>query len=105
MKKLSQKVFGQIRKCLYRHGRYVEVTWWRYLFEHGSQEEAIAALAMYQNDDGGFGHGLEPDCANPASSPATTYSLYTPSVLGMRWEGTAHDAGDHALCGAVAVFY
>lgn len=77
MKKISQKVFGQIRKCLYRHGRYVEVTWWRYLFEQGSQEEAIAALAMYQNDDGGFGHGLEPDCANPASSPATTYMAYT----------------------------
>ena len=77
MKKLSQKVFGQIRKCLYQHGRYVEVTWWRYLFEQGSQEEAIAALAMYQNDDGGFGHGLEPDCANPASSPATTYMAYT----------------------------
>lgn len=77
MKQLSQAVFRQIRQCLYRYARYVEITWWRRLFEQGSREEALAALAVYQNADGGFGHGLEPDCSNPASSPATTYMAYT----------------------------
>lgn len=77
MKQLSQAVFRQIRQCLYRYARYVEITWWRCLFEQGSREEALAALAVYQNADGGFGHGLEPDCSNPASSPATTYMAYT----------------------------
>ena len=28
------------------------------------------AVAAYRNDDGGFGHGLEPDCRSPASQPA-----------------------------------
>jgi hypothetical protein len=30
--------------------------------------EVLAALAPYQNPDGGFGHGLEPDLPSPASS-------------------------------------
>lgn len=28
------------------------------------------AVAAYRNDDGGFGHALEPDCRAPASQPA-----------------------------------
>ena len=34
------------------------------------------ALSMYQNGDGGFGHGLEPDNTCPSSSTiATEYAL------------------------------
>jgi hypothetical protein len=29
----------------------------------------LNALAVYQNEDGGFGHGIEPDNENPESSP------------------------------------
>lgn len=77
MKMLSEKVFRQIRACIYRNGRNVEVSWWKYLFEEGSQDEAAAALKAYQNQDGGFGKGLEPDCSNPYSTPAATYMAYT----------------------------
>ena len=28
------------------------------------------AVAAYRNDDGGFGHALEPDCRAPGSQPA-----------------------------------
>jgi len=30
------------------------------------------AVAAYRNDDGGFGHALEPDCRAPGSQPAAT---------------------------------
>ncbi len=31
-------------------------------------------MAAYQNEDGGFGHALEPDCWNPDSSPVQTWT-------------------------------
>lgn len=38
----------------------------------GSAQTALAALAIYQNVDGGFGRGLEPDLSSPASSAIAT---------------------------------
>ncbi|HWF75967.1 MAG TPA: hypothetical protein VN694_02205 [Caulobacteraceae bacterium] len=38
----------------------------------GSADDALAALVGFQNGDGGFGHGLEPDLATPASSAIAT---------------------------------
>jgi hypothetical protein len=40
------------------------------LFEDGPAEPVRDALAAYRNDDGGFGHALEPDCRAPGSQPA-----------------------------------
>jgi len=36
-------------------------------------QPAISALASYQNDDGGFGKGLELDIESPASNPFATW--------------------------------
>ena len=41
-------------------------------FGSGSPEAVIGALSAYQNSDGGFGHGLEPDFLLPTSSPMAT---------------------------------
>lgn len=41
----------------------------RYLWFDGSAEAVIAALAEYQNDDGGFGNRLEVDIHAPVSNP------------------------------------
>lgn len=60
------------REFLYRNARPLDLARWRYLFEGGSREDVLEALAAYQNEDGGFGHGLEPDCWNPNSSPIQT---------------------------------
>ena len=38
----------------------------------GSADAVLAALVGFQNADGGFGHGLEPDLASPASSAIAT---------------------------------
>ena len=72
MKKLSKKDFDDINLWVYRNARQIELTLWQYEFENGSGEAVLSALSNYQNDDGGFGNALEPDCWNPDSSPYTT---------------------------------
>ena len=42
------------------------------LFEDGRAAPVLDAVAAYRNDDGGFGHALEPDCRAPGSQPAAT---------------------------------
>ena len=61
------------REFIYRNARPLDLARWQYLFDNGSREEVLKILATYQNEDGGFGHGLEPDCWNPNSSPIQTW--------------------------------
>ena len=70
---LSQKTFNQIKTWVYRHARDIELSLWKYHFENGSKEAVITALSYYQNEDGGFGNGLEPDSWNHNSTPYTTF--------------------------------
>jgi hypothetical protein len=42
------------------------------LFGDGPARPVRDAVAAYRNDDGGFGHALEPDLRDPASQPAAT---------------------------------
>ena len=49
--------------------RPVEAARGRLLLGLGGAEGVLAALARYQNDDGGFGNGLEPDITAPQSNP------------------------------------
>ncbi|MEU3628189.1 hypothetical protein BS329_18245 [Amycolatopsis coloradensis] len=39
------------------------------LFRDGDPAAALAALEGYRNPDGGYGHGLEPDCRSATSQP------------------------------------
>ncbi|GAB3732678.1 hypothetical protein GCM10027598_56550 [Amycolatopsis oliviviridis] len=39
------------------------------LFRDGDPASALAALEGYRNPDGGYGHGLEPDCRSATSQP------------------------------------
>jgi hypothetical protein len=39
------------------------------LFERGPAAPVRDAVAAYRNEDGGFGHALEPDCRAPGSQP------------------------------------
>jgi hypothetical protein len=43
-----------------------------YHFAGGSRDALLEALGKYQNEDGGFGHGLEPDITAPDSNPFAT---------------------------------
>ena len=58
---------------IYRNARPLDLARWQYLFENGKKEDVLKILAKYQNEDGGFGHALEPDCWNPNSSPIQTW--------------------------------
>lgn len=65
-------LYKEVRNWIYRNAREIELTLWKYFFEKGKEEDVLNALAVYQNDDGGFGHALEADNWNPHSSPYTT---------------------------------
>jgi len=54
------------------HARVVDRRVFQRLFRDGSAVPVRDAVAAYRNDDGGFGHALEPDCRASASQPATT---------------------------------
>ena len=52
------------------HGRVLDRRVFERLFSGGAAEPVRDAVAAYRNADGGFGHGLEPDCRAAASQPA-----------------------------------
>ena len=53
---------------IFRNGRLLERQLFRYFFEDGGVSDCLDALRVYQNKDGGFGNGLEPDLLCPDSS-------------------------------------
>lgn len=57
------------RTYIYSNGRLLEQLTYAALFEGGSTAAVVSSLSAYRNDDGGFGHGLEPDKRAPASQP------------------------------------
>ncbi|CCH28603.1 hypothetical protein ABZ816_34920 [Actinosynnema sp. NPDC047251] len=62
------------RSFLWRHARVLEQRRFSFLFDGGAAEPVVTAVAAYRNDDGGFGHALEPDGRGPSSQPLHTYT-------------------------------
>lgn len=54
------------------HGRPIDQARYAVHFAGGARAELLTALKRYQNADGGFGHGLEPDITAPDSNPFAT---------------------------------
>ncbi|GAA3114215.1 hypothetical protein [Streptomyces echinatus] len=52
--------------------RVLEQHLFTYHFLNGSPEAVEAALDAYRNEDGGYGHALEPDLRGPVSQPLHT---------------------------------
>lgn len=67
-------IFSKAKKWICLNARPIDRERFRYLFENGSREAVLSALAEYQNEDGGFGHALEADSFNPMSSPIQTWA-------------------------------
>ncbi|GAA4572628.1 hypothetical protein [Planotetraspora kaengkrachanensis] len=61
--------FAAGREFILRQGRLLEQRLFATCFENAPGNRAIDVLKGYANDDGGFGHGLEPDKRCPASLP------------------------------------
>lgn len=66
--------FEKAKNFIYRNARPLDLARWQFHFENGSREAVFNALSHYQNPDGGFGHGLEPDNWNANSTPIATWS-------------------------------
>lgn len=58
------------------NGRPLERALFAYHFENGTGQPVLEALAAYQNEDGGFGHGLEADLRTEASSAIATSTAF-----------------------------
>ena len=72
VKKLSRTQQAQAAQFISEHGRPLEQTRYAHFFENGSKEAIFFELARFQNDDGGFGNGLEPDLRLVDSSVLAT---------------------------------
>jgi hypothetical protein len=69
---LSRARFGAARNFIETSGRPLEVALLRHGLGESSAEAVMVALIAFQNPDGGFGHGLEPDMRSPASTAIAT---------------------------------
>ncbi|MEO4052670.1 hypothetical protein [Solibacillus sp. CAU 1738] len=70
----SKVEFEKSSKWIKRNARPLEAARWAYHFEGGSKEFVVQNLSAFQNEDGGFGNGIEPDFWLPLSSPMATWA-------------------------------
>lgn len=81
--KLSLDARQRARSFVMEQGRTLEQALYQHYFENGPAEAVLGELARFQNDDGGFGHGLEPDLRLAGSSAiAATVALQHLRALG-----------------------
>ena len=66
---MNDDIFDRARHFILREGRLLERRLFAVLFEGADPEGVTDVLRGYQNPDGGFGHGLEPDKRCPDSLP------------------------------------
>jgi hypothetical protein len=62
--------FDAAAEFMTAHARVLDRRVFQRLFQGGAPGPVRDAIAAYRNDDGGFGHALEPDLRTAASQPA-----------------------------------
>lgn len=72
MKKLSRAAWERAQQFIHTQARPLERALFAHHFAGGPAEAVLAALGRFQNEDGGFGHALEPDVRTPSSSALAT---------------------------------
>jgi len=70
------------------HARVLDRRVFQRLFQGGAPGPVRDAIAAYRNEDGGFGHGLEPDVRTAASQPAATEMALRLMDLADEWDTT-----------------
>ncbi|MFD9027169.1 hypothetical protein ACFVY5_22125, partial [Streptomyces parvulus] len=63
---------ARAEQFVWRTARVLEQRLFAYHFRGGDAAPVETALDAYRNEDGGYGHALEPDLHGPASGPAHT---------------------------------
>lgn len=98
MAKLAQKQFNQARAFLKTNARHLECALFAYEFEKGGAEAVLNEVIAYQNKDGGFGHGLEPDFrCKESSALATAIALHHLAEAGVAETDETVRSGVHYL--------
>ena len=69
---LTRPAFDRAVAFICTEGRSLDAELLDHSLTGGNAPAVLAALAAYQNDDGGFGRALEPDIRSPASSAIAT---------------------------------
>ena len=72
MKTLTQDAYRYARRYIEEQGRPLERALAEYRFSGAWESAVLHELVRFQNPDGGFGHGLEPDVRTPSSSALAT---------------------------------
>ena len=71
-KKLTLESFEAASNYVLHSARALERNAYNHFFNGDDNNKTLLELKNYQNPDGGFGHGLEPDLRLPYSSPIAT---------------------------------
>lgn len=80
MMSLDIEVIGN---WMHRNTRELDLNIWKCLFENEDAAKVANAMLQYQNEDGGFGKGLDPDNWNENSVPyACLYAIETLNMVG-----------------------
>ena len=72
MKKLSKTLLNQLNSYMNTEARPLERSIFNYYFNDSSSDDILDSLEAFQNSDGGFGRGIEPDFKLIQSSPMAT---------------------------------
>ncbi len=84
MKTLQMSEVDALEAHLLAQARPLDWALWQVWRGRMGWEQGLTHLLPYQNADGGFGRGIEPDVWHPASSPlATTVALQYAHALGV----------------------
>ncbi|MFV2016261.1 MAG: hypothetical protein ACC656_12580, partial [Candidatus Heimdallarchaeota archaeon] len=68
----SKEILSNAKNHILKHARPIDKALYLFEFEDDPKQDVIDQLKHYQNRDGGFGHGLEPDIQMPRSSVIAT---------------------------------
>lgn len=72
MKKLSKEILKKVERDMKLKARQLEKELFDVIIHNSNEEKFLAELGKFQNIDGGFGNGLEPDVRLPNSSATAT---------------------------------
>ena len=72
MKKLSEAILNGLNTYMNTEARPLERSIFNYYFNNSTGDHILDSLEAFQNSDGGFGIGIEPDYKLPQSSPMAT---------------------------------
>ena len=80
---------------IWENARHLERAIFAYRFANGPSAHILQILSSYQNEDGGFGHALEPDLRAPDSHPLfVEFALHTLYACNLRDAVLAGKVGD-----------